>query len=779
MDESRINAFWVLPLGVTLLAACSTKAPGAAALADASVDDATPDAEAVPAVPVTSETVSRRTNVEQMMFAAGEMQISGEPFAENFAGRNLDGYDRFKLPTDSYDPDQDPKTDNDIVDLFGFSTAVESYEYSKYHMNVVANQSGAGVSLAHGPLVAPLNADKTVALRTRVQQLLIAAGSDVGGFAQVPAPTDNGLNRLGFGGLVPTMIPWREFDPAAHPDGLVARGCSFDAGYGASATAVIVPDYECGYSSLHLVDMFGQVTPEISPAAIGLATWKEALWAIDFTSRLHDAANNFVEKIAPADLPNVGKAANKVKAADSGAVEGTYIGSTPLEGMWGLVMLDEIDNATATLLQSYTTSDGVTLDGFASLADALAYSGVPLRWFPTRISAAIGPPFEFPAASSPTIADATSTSTDLAALLLGGSMAFGMTDARNTAVGQSVGLAAAFDGDPFPTDSGKPDGESTLHDRLLALLKVAYVNLDVMHRDPALGVLVDHASVKQATVERDNRVSAKSLGHCIISLRQLLLSLNGAITQYGGADPSPTVDTQGILNSTPFDPPREANFSARVRALTVAQGNFVYDWLSDESGKVKNGAALASDGGVSVDADPATIEAQAAVLRSLVETFLLTQDEKYRARARAVATRLETAFYAPGPALYRGLDGGADEITVSPETFGWLQSALRETHKVLATPGDPELDRAKLEPRIARINKLFLNGWDDRNRDSKVDLASECLAGRLQLAEQALTGELGKENDTDTSDRDSDCVPEVDNAASLATLAASVKFHAP
>ena len=311
------------------------------------------------------------------------------------------------------------------------------------------------------------------------------------------------------------------------------------------------------------------------------------------------------------------------------------------------------------------------------------------------------------------------------------------------------------------------------------MLKVAFVDLDRMHADPKLGVLVDQATVTMGNIERGSKISATSLAHCIISLRQLLLSVNGAITQYGGADPSPTVDAQGILNTTTFAAPGGATFSARVRALAVAQGDFVYDWLSEESGKVKSFATLAADGGVGVDASPTTIEAQAAVVRALTEAFLLTQNEKYRVRARAVATRLESTFYSAGPALYRGIDGGADEITVSPETFGWLQSALRETYKVLSVAGDPSLDRTLLEPRIARINKLFLNGWDDRNRDGKVDVKTECLAGRLQLAEQALTGELGKEKDADTTDRDSDCVPEVDDAASLATLAASVKFHAP
>ncbi|HLK35147.1 MAG TPA: hypothetical protein VKU41_00255, partial [Polyangiaceae bacterium] len=96
--------------------------------------DGLPPAEAGPRTPVAAETVSSRVNTMQLMFAAGEMQTSGEPFASNFAGRNLAGYDRYYLPPDQY-------LINScqgcffvtVTDLFGFSTAVESYEYSKYH----------------------------------------------------------------------------------------------------------------------------------------------------------------------------------------------------------------------------------------------------------------------------------------------------------------------------------------------------------------------------------------------------------------------------------------------------------------------------------------------------------------------------------------------------------------------------------------------------------------------------------------------------------------------
>ncbi len=58
-------------------------------------------ADAGPArVPVHAELVSDRAIVGPLMFAAGEMQISGEPFASGFAGRNLADYDREWLPPD-------------------------------------------------------------------------------------------------------------------------------------------------------------------------------------------------------------------------------------------------------------------------------------------------------------------------------------------------------------------------------------------------------------------------------------------------------------------------------------------------------------------------------------------------------------------------------------------------------------------------------------------------------------------------------------------------------
>ena len=57
------------------------------------------------------------------------------------------------------------------------------------------------------------------------------------------------------------------------------------------------------------------------------------------------------------------------------------------------------------------------------------------------------------------------------------------------------------------------DGEATLHDRSLAILKVALVNLDRLHFDAAAGSLCDTATVAAAgTVSRTRRISAVEAG---------------------------------------------------------------------------------------------------------------------------------------------------------------------------------------------------------------------------------------------------------------------------
>jgi hypothetical protein len=813
-----------LPLVAALVAAACSDGPppvspadGAGADAslpvDATMDDVAWDhvrvaydggaGPSVTRVPVKAELTSRRADVQPLMFASGEMQQSGEPFAEHFAGRNLSGYDRTLLPTDQYTPNAGAAGAHPMTDLFGYSTAVESYEYSKYHMNTVSQWSTAGLSLVAGPIVVRRpEATPLARLRARAAELFTASGSDIAGYTVVPAPASNPLNYLGFQGLWPAFAPFRSFDPGMVPSAEVIGSCTLDGGYGGIPTiGSMLPEYECAYNTLHLTDRDGQVDKTLVPGVLGLSTWKEALWTIDFAGRLHDARSNPVDAVSDADRRGVGTRGNKVVGAQpAGAASGTYLGSTPLEDVWGLVMIEEMDNAAELLVGRLTTTDGATLGGFASKTEATAYDYTSqLRWFPAAVTVTEDAPacspsatgdagsaacVPFPSVTRLAIGDATSRSTDLSALLLGHAMFFGMTDPRNAGIGQLVGLNLTFDGDPFPADDGKADGEETAHDRALAVLRVALVDLDRMHSVALThgSVIADTSTVSGGIAHPGTTVTTTALGHLELALRQALLAVNGAITQYGAADPDPGADALGILNAPaihPTAPGAAPTFSGRVRQLIAANGAFVRDVLTQADGTVANAATIAN-GVATATPGATTLESQGAAVRALVEAFLVTGDVTFRDRARAVASHLEAGFYSRSARMYRGVEGGKDEVHMTPERFGWLQSALRETHKVLHVDGDRALGRDVLEDRIARINKLFLNGWDDLNGDEHVDRATECLGARLQLAEQALTGELGIDDfGKTTTDRDADCVPEITSNQTGAVLAADVWFHAP
>src|ERR1700729_987967 len=105
--------------------------------------------------------------------ASVEMQISGEPFAEAM-GRNLSGFSRdFVCQLGDCQPSiyYDPALNNGLaggpngrIDLPGFASGVESYEYSKQPMNNIAFESGAGTSLAFGPVLDSTGATGTDAL---------------------------------------------------------------------------------------------------------------------------------------------------------------------------------------------------------------------------------------------------------------------------------------------------------------------------------------------------------------------------------------------------------------------------------------------------------------------------------------------------------------------------------------------------------------------------------------------------------------------------------------
>ena len=791
---------------ILVAAACSSQPSGqvtsnedaSTGPTDAAVPDTMPAYDVAPydgvslptaeRVPVYSQLVSSHVDVQQLLFAAGEMQISGEPFASGFAGRNLGDYDRNYIPPDQYILNNGGDDPIPITDLFGFSTAVESYEYSKYYMNMEIQETTAGVSLANGPIVATLpGATSLDRLRARMQDLLSNAGTDVGGYATLPAPADNNQNYLGFAGQWPSFLPYKDWDPTMDPTLAVVQSCTYQGGYGGLGYGTTIdPLYECAYNTTHLPNRDQQVDKVLVPAVLGFATWKEALWAIDFAGRVHDTCNNQVNVVATADLPLVGQHGNTVQAEDYGACVGTYIGSSSLEGMWGLTMMGTMDNEAEWLVDSALTSDGQTLGGFPTKLDALHYDYTsPLMWFPASIAVTEDETVvPYPAIASMAITDPSSRSIDLAALLLGHAMFFGTSDPRNAGVGQRVGFQCVFDGDPFPADDGVADGENTVHDRSLSVLRVAFLDLDRIHADPSTGVILDTATVAGGQVTQQSTVTTSTLAHVLLALRQTVLSLNGSITQYGAPDPSPAADLGGILNPLPFTPPASADleggvppdFSQRVRQVFMTNAAFVLSTLTKSDGTVVNSATIAG-GVVTPSTDPTTIESQTSAARAMTEAFLMTGDAAYQARAQAIIRTLASDFYSAPARMFREQANGPDQITMTPERYGWLQSSLRETYKSLYVVGDPVLDRTVLEDRIARVGKLYLNGWDDLNGDQVVDKPQECLSARMQMAEQALTGELGRDSlGRPTADRDGDCVEELAHAMTASVQASQVLF---
>ena len=488
--------------------------------------------------------------------------------------------------------------------------------------------------------------------------------SDAGAPVDVYGP-DGGvtaLNDFGFPGLWPVVVPYVSFDPTMEPSTTIAHSCSTATGYGGVIFFGSNPvnEYECAYNSLNLPDRAAQITAQIGPGTLGYATWKYALWGVDFTGRLHDSVANSVTAVAPEDLAQVGVRGNQVLAVQPpGAAPGVFIGSTPLEGTRGLLFLEETDNAAAWLLSSLMTRDGATLTGFASVEKAIEYDyGSPLLWFPTSIAVTEDATSPYPGVRSTAILSATSSAVDLAALAQGFALYFGMTDPRNVALGQQVGCQVEFGGSVFPCRRRPPDGEETPHDRALGVMRASFIDLDRIHVDPATGVVVDTATVAGGTVTRAPTLTTTSLGHVVVGLRHLLMACNASVSQYGSPDPTPADDALGILNSVPIHPPPQGGgdagvpptFSARVRQVLLNQAASRPRRLSRRPTALRRQRrrALSGTTWTAVRRTPTLLESQTAALRVLVEAWFLTAatrrtPRRAQAVGRALAGVLERA----------------------------------------------------------------------------------------------------------------------------------------
>jgi hypothetical protein len=738
--------------------------------------------------------------------AAVEMQISGEPFAEAM-GRDLGGYSRdFVCQSDTCSPSTyfDPALNNGMAggpngrtDLAGFSSGVESYEYSKQPMNNIAFESGAGTSLAFGPVLNPTGAtgaDALASLRAWVQQLAVEANT-VSRFVTTDATP---ANPLGWPGFWPTLQPYAKWDPTIAASN-ASTGCSIssDDDPGASGS-LLCNDYECDYTTLHLPNRAAQIqSMTIDPGSSGWAGWKEALWTLNYLQVMHDSQENPIDTVASDQLSGVGSAGNTiVGAGDSGgpSLPGTFLGSSDIEGFQAGNFFQILDNQAQQWLTQLTTTDGTTLGGFASLSQALAYDTiVPLRWFPGSIAVTEGSdPSGFPIPTAYAIASPDSHLLDQAGLLGAFASIYALTDQGNADVGGSMPALAYFDGDPFPVQNQTPTGAPTLHDRALAMMKVLVVNIDRLHVDPTTGLFVDDVALSGGTPARGTTLSADVAAYALLALRTARRGLDSVLELYSNNTP----DAKGIASPLDtFSTLDGMTYGARLDQLIAQLSAVFLNQLTTEAGIAYAGWDLGkkapTDGGTSLDAHTAAV-------RGLLIGYLATGDTTYRDRAQSVFSRIESSFYDPVALIYRTTAGDrSPQVTFTPRRFGLLQGSLRDTYELIALlPGNDAM-RSLIEDRVARLNKLVLNGWDDRDQDGLIEWPSECAQlgtgpdglqmgkGGLQMAERVLSGESGSLADTAptaamprvvTTDREHDCVPEIAAAGLPSALANSVTF---
>jgi hypothetical protein len=516
---------------------------------------------------------------------------------------------------------------------------------------------------------------------------------------------------------------------------------------------------------LNLPNRDTQVEKILEPAAMGYAIWKQGLWSINYWQSLQDTLGNAIVDVDKADLPLVGTVDNHVvgRYLDTNGNlvagnPGVYLGDIPIEGWQGLTMMEEMQNKAALLLQSLTTTDGVQLGGFASTKEAISYGyRQPLRWWPHAISVEEdnpNPPQSgnawkyFPRPSKLTLSDGKSEIRDLIALAGGFAELFALTDANNPDVGGTVGELATFDGDPFPADNGLPDGEDSPHDRALAIMKIAVVDLDRLHFDAANSVLVDEATA----TSRGTKVSTLDAGYTIVALRTALRSMSSSLALYSNDTP----DTHGVataIDGAPLDD-APAPLPERIVQLITAEADFIANKLVDKTGAVANGYDLSSG----ADPSPTKIESEAAAIRGLLDAYLATGKEAYRQTAMRVYADLSTRFWMNDVRAFRTVIGESNKIVWTPSAFGTLQGALRQYWKLVARRPGNEATATELLARVTRTNKLVVNGWDDFNQDDKIQYPMECTGAGLQMGERALTGELGTD---DKGDFDLDCVKDI------------------
>jgi hypothetical protein len=329
-----------------------------------------------------------------------------------------------------------------------------------------------------------------------------------------------------------------------------------------------------------------------------------------------------------------------------------------------------------------------------------------------------------------------------------------------------------------------------------------------IHVDPGSGLFVDDATFEDGKLVPGAVLSTDVAAYTLLALRTARRSLDSLLTLYGNTTP----DVEGAPCLLDGGPRLDGEyFSRQLDRLIEGLSDTLYGRLTEPSGVAYGGWSVAR--GAPVDGG-GTLDGHTAAVRGLLAAYLATGNTKFRDRALAVFQRLEAVFYDPAARIYRPTAGDtSNRVTFTARRFALLQAALRDVYELIGVNlGNDPLAAEIADPqvgRLGRLNKLVLDGWDDKDQDTQVAWPDECVRwhpdfdgpgsdqgaavggeghilprGGLQMAERALSGEVGSLLDVPqkgktrviTTDREHDCVPELSTVHLPSALADSITF---
>ena len=254
---------------------------------------------------------------------------------------------------------------------------------------------------------------------------------------------------------------------------------------------------------------------------------------------------------------------------------------------------------------------------------------------------------------------------DLIGLAMGFAEIYAVTDANNADVGGAQPALAYFDGDPFPADNGVADGQATLHDRALAMMRVALVNLDRLHTDPASGLLVDSVTMSGATPTRGTTVSTTSVAYTLLGLRTVLRTCSSQLELYSNNTPDTAIGTTPLDALADRIPERRVADVHRPRSVRSLQSEA--ELCSTTTSPTRPASAYAGwDVSQNAPTDTSdSLDAHTAAIRGLFAAYLATGDVKYETRAIAVFDRMQATFYDPIARIYGATPAPVDRRRVS------------------------------------------------------------------------------------------------------------------